>query len=243
MTQVRLLPTVLIAVVGLLCIKVAHLVVYSDFAGGSTTPAQAQEAPVAAPANGAVAGGAGSAQAPADSAAGPSAPSLGDEPPAFVDGMKVDPTQGSRSELAILERLANRRKELDDRAKSIEMREALLKAAEKRLQQRVDELKSIEKSIELATKKRSEEQQQDVNRLVAMYSSMKSKQAAQIFEVMDQDILLDIVKSMKSRKLAAIMGEMKAETASALSAAIANSNSLKQTMRSNSADQLPQIGN
>nr|WP_319485760.1 hypothetical protein [uncultured Cohaesibacter sp.] len=243
MTQVRLLPTVLIAVVGLLCIKVAHLVVYSDFAGGSTAPAQAQEAPAAAPANGGMAAGADNAPALADPASDPSAPSLGDEPPAFVDGMKVDPTQGSRSELAILERLANRRKELDDRAKSIEMREALLKAAEKRLQQRVDELKTIEQSIEVATKKRTEEQQQDVNRLVAMYSSMKSKQAAQIFEVMDQEILLDIVKAMKSRKLAAIMGEMKAESASALSAAIANSNSLEQTMQSSSSDQLPQIGN
>ena len=48
MTQVRLLPTVLIAVVGLLFIKVAHLVVYSDMSAVSTTPALAQEAPAPA---------------------------------------------------------------------------------------------------------------------------------------------------------------------------------------------------
>ncbi|SFO66498.1 Flagellar motility protein MotE, a chaperone for MotC folding [Cohaesibacter marisflavi] len=239
MTQVRLLPTVLIAVVGLLFIKVAHLVVYSDMSAVSTTPALAQEAPAPAADGGAAAGDTGNAPAPADMPA----PNMDEEPPSLVDGMRIDPTQSSRSELAILERLANRRKELDERARSIEMREALLKAAEKRLQQRVDELKSLEQTIALATKKRDEEQQADINRLVAMYSSMKSKQAAQIFEVMDQDILLDIVKSMKSRKLAAIMGQMKAESASSLSAAIANSNSLEQNVQSLAADELPQIGN
>nr|WP_321456405.1 hypothetical protein [uncultured Cohaesibacter sp.] len=237
MTQVRLLPVVLIAVVGLLFIKVAHLVVYSDFVGGSTIPAQAQEAAAPAP-----------KVEPADAAAAPEnteaePPKDANEPPSLVEGMKVDPTQSSRSELAILERLANRRKELDERAKSIEMREALLKAAEKRLQQRVDELKSIEKSIEIATKKRNEKQQEDIARLVAMYSTMKSKQAAEIFEVMDQDILLDIAKSMKSRKLASIMGEMKAESASILSRAIADSNSLDPKMLSKPSDELPQIGN
>ncbi|WP_321447071.1 magnesium transporter MgtE N-terminal domain-containing protein [uncultured Cohaesibacter sp.] len=239
MTQVRLLPTVLIAVVGLLFIKVAHLVVYSDMSAVSTTPALAQEAPAPAADGGAAAGADANASAPTDMPA----PNMGEEPPSLVDGMRIDPTQSSRSELAILERLANRRKELDERARSIEMREALLKAAEKRLQQRVDELKSLEQTIALATKKRDEEQQADINRLVAMYSSMKSKQAAQIFEVMDQDILLDIVKSMKSRKLAAIMGQMKAESASSLSAAIANSNSLEQNVQSLAADELPQIGN
>nr|WP_321980209.1 hypothetical protein [uncultured Cohaesibacter sp.] len=239
MTQVRLLPTVLIAVVGLLFIKVAHLVVYSDMSAVSTTPALAQEAPAPAADGGAAAEGAGDAPAPAETPE----PNMGEEPPSLVDGMRIDPTKSSRSELAILERLANRRKELDERARSIEMREALLKAAEKRLQQRVDELKSLEQTIALATKKRDEEQQADINRLVAMYSSMKSKQAAQIFEVMDQDILLDIVKSMKSRKLATIMGQMKAESASNLSAAIANSNSLEQNVQSLATDELPQIGN
>ena len=238
MTQMRLLPTVLIAVVGLLIIKVAHLAVYSDISGVSTTPALAQEAPAPA-ADGGAAPAEGQEQAPADAQEAPA----DSEPPSLVDGMRIDPTKSSRSELAILERLANRRKELDERSKSIEMREALLKAAEKRLQQRVDELKSLEQSIELATKKRDQEQQEDINRLVAMYSSMKSKQAAQIFEVMDQDILLDIVKSMKSRKLAAIMGQMNAESASTLSAAIANSNSLEQNVKSLPSDQLPQIGN
>nr|WP_321459999.1 hypothetical protein [uncultured Cohaesibacter sp.] len=243
MTQMRLLPTVLIAIVGLLVIKVAHLVVYSDLSAVSTSPALAQEAAAPAADGAAAADGAGQldAQNPADAPAAPPVPD--NEPPSLVDGMKVDPSQSSRSELAILERLANRRQELDERAKSLEMREALLKAAEKRLQQRVDELKSLEQSIELATKKRDEEQQADINRLVAMYSSMKSKQAAEIFEVMDQEILLDIAKSMKSRKLAAIIGQMKAESASALSSAIANSNSLDQKVQSMSMDQLPQIGN
>ncbi|WP_316860038.1 magnesium transporter MgtE N-terminal domain-containing protein [uncultured Cohaesibacter sp.] len=237
MTQVRLLPTLLIAVTGLLFVKVVHLVANGDMIAGSTTPVLAQEAQTTAPEQGAEGGA--EAAAGAQDAALPA----GDEPPSLVEGMLIDPAKSSRSELAILERLAKRREELDERAKSLEMREALLKAAEKRLQQRVDELKSLEQSIELATKKRKEQQSEDVARLVAMYESMKASQAAQIFEMLDQDILLDVVRTMKSRKMAAIMGAMDPDKASALSAAIAKGRSLEQEVESMSMEALPQIGN
>src|SRR6516165_11227966 len=50
----------------------------------------------------------------------------------------------SPSERAILERLKSRRQELEQRAREIDIRESLLKAAEKRIESRVDEIKSIE---------------------------------------------------------------------------------------------------
>ena len=50
----------------------------------------------------------------------------------------------SPSERAILERLQSRRQELEARAREIDIRESLLKAAEKRVESRVEELKAIE---------------------------------------------------------------------------------------------------
>ncbi|TLP48537.1 MULTISPECIES: MotE family protein [Cohaesibacter] len=235
MTNLRLLPTLLVAVTGLLFIKVTHLVFNSDMLFVSTAPALAQETQPgqqAAP-----------AETPADAPANTNGAANTEEPTSLIEGMKVDPSESSRSELAILERLSERREELDERAKSIEMREALLNAAEKRLEKRVDELKALEASIKQATSKRNQEQEEDLGKLVAMYQSMKPKQAAQIFEVLEPGVLLEIVKMMNPRKVAAIMGQMRADAAGALSLAIAKGNTLEQDVKNLESNTLPQIGN
>ena len=245
MTHVRLLPALLIAVVGLFCIKVTHLVANSDHIFSSTGPAVAQEAPKndAAADGRADANDGTSAEADAGDNADAADTADSQEPPALIEGMKVDPNQSSRSELAILERLARRRETLDEREKDLEMRDALLRAAEKRLQQRVEELKSLEESIKLASRKRREEHEEDLGKLVAMYQSMKPKKAARIFEVLETETLLDVVKIMNPRKVAAIMGEMNAAAAGALSLAIAKGESLEQQVQNMANDELPQIGN
>ncbi|SNY94262.1 hypothetical protein SAMN04515647_4585 [Cohaesibacter sp. ES.047] len=231
MTHVRLLPALLIAVAGLFCIKITHLVANSDSFVGSTMPVQAQEV-----------------QPPADPAAAATeqpAPTNSDaqEPPSLMDGMRVDQSSTSRSELAILERLAHRREELDERSKSLEMREALLKAAEKRLNERVQELRTLEESIKLATKERDREQQEDLVKLVAMYQSMRPKAAAKIFESLDIEVLTDMVKIMKPRTVAKIMGSMNPDAASKLSMAIARGETLEQEVNDLGSQELPQIGN
>src|SRR5579864_9011329 len=63
------------------------------------------------------------------------------------DGTVLYPQQGapvSESERAVLERLQARRQELEARAREIDIRESLLKAAEKKVEQRVEELKATE---------------------------------------------------------------------------------------------------
>lgn len=239
MTHLRLLPALLIAVVGLFFIKVTHIVANSDSLVVSSGPAIAQEAPD----NGGAGLKAGEMEETTGDKGDAAKKTDGQEPPALVEGMKVDPNQSSRSELAILERLARRRETLEAREGELDMRDALLKAAEKRLQQRIEELKALEESIKLASRKRRDEQQEDLGKLVAMYQSMKPKQAAKIFEVLEADVLLDIVKIMNPRKVAAIMGEMNAASAGALSLAIAKGKSLEQQVRNMSESELPQIGN
>lgn len=241
MSHIRLLPVLLIAVGGLFFIKVTHIVANYGEVLSSSSPAVAQEAPASE------AKPEGNAEGQVDAGEAPSgeisSKSENQEPPALVEGMKVDPAGNSRSELAILERLAKRRDDLGKREQELEMRDALLKAAEKRLEERVEELKKLENSIRLATRKRDEQQQEDLGKLVAMYESMKAKQAAKIFEVLDQDVLLDIVKIMKPRKVAAIMGQMNAASAGSLSLAIAKGKSLEEQVKNTQLDNLPKIGN
>src|SRR5690348_2539842 len=66
------------------------------------------------------------------------APKAAVDPPKSTPGLMValDPV-APRGERAILERLSDRRKQLDDRNRELEMRENLLKAAEKRVEARV----------------------------------------------------------------------------------------------------------
>ena len=69
-------------------------------------------------------------------------------PPKGPPDGKVIPLDGSRQlspgERAVLERLQERRQELDARARELEIRENLLKAAEKRLEAKADEIKKSE---------------------------------------------------------------------------------------------------
>ena len=68
--------------------------------------------------------------------------------PAKPDGLVTLPAEGqapvSASERAILERLQSRRQELEARAREIDIRESLLKAAEKKVELRVEELKGVD---------------------------------------------------------------------------------------------------
>ena len=81
----------------------------------------------------------------------PAAPAT--EPPK-PDGVVVYPEQTapvSASERAILERLQSRRQELEARAREIDIRESLLKSAEKRIESKVEEMKAVESRISTAS--------------------------------------------------------------------------------------------
>jgi flagellar motility protein MotE (MotC chaperone) len=69
----------------------------------------------------------------------------------------------------------------------------------------------------------NEEQDARMAGLVVVYSKMKPKDAAKIFEGLDSDVLLDVATRMKQTVLAPIMGSMTPEAARKLTKAIAES--------------------
>jgi flagellar motility protein MotE (MotC chaperone) len=116
-----------------------------------------------------------------------------------------DPYAYTDEEVDVLQQLAKRREELDLRARQLDERQALIQAAEQRMEQKMAELKALQATVEDLLKARSEEEEAELKSLVKMYENMKPKAAARVFEEMDMDVLLDVVDRMNERKVAPIL--------------------------------------
>jgi flagellar motility protein MotE (MotC chaperone) len=146
-----------------------------------------------------------------------------DKPPPAVAGTT---SEGDRpvppGERAVLERLNERRQELDARSREMEMRENLIKAAEKRLEGKVNELKDAETRINGAIQKRDDAEVARFKTLVTMYENMKPKDAARIFDRLDIKILIDVASQINPRKMSDILASMSSEAAERLTVELAN---------------------
>ncbi|MCW5691069.1 MAG: flagellar protein FlbB [Pseudolabrys sp.] len=144
----------------------------------------------------------------------------------------------SPGERAILNRLQDRRETLDNRDKQLDMRESLIKAAEKRLEAKVGELKDVESRIKTETDTRDKAEKERMKGLVAMYENMKPKDAARIFDRLDLKILVDISTAMKPVTMSAVLAQMTPEAAERLTVELATRASAP---RGQEADNLPKI--
>jgi flagellar motility protein MotE (MotC chaperone) len=141
-----------------------------------------------------------------------------DPKPALVDGGPPLPT----GERAVLERLQERRQQLEARAHELEIREGLLKAAENRIEARLGELKDEEAKVITATEKKDEAEAARFKSLVTMYESMKAKEAARIFDRLELKILLDVSSQINPRKMSDILAQMSPEAAERLTVELAS---------------------
>ena len=124
------------------------------------------------------------------------------------DEFPEDPTLFTQAEIDLLQRLADRRIELEIWRKDIEMRERLLKATERRLDKKVAELAVIQKRIKGLLKQYDKEQEAKLKSLVKIYENMKPKYAAVIFGELEMPILLDVVERMREARVAPILAKM-----------------------------------
>lgn len=135
----------------------------------------------------------------------------------------------SAAEREVLESLLARRLKLDELERALQLREKLLEAAEKRVGERIAELKSIEQRIEDAFGKRDEERKKQLKSLVTMYQSMKPKEAARIFDRLDLTVLIGVVQQMSARKMAPILARMDSAIAERLTVELARRAEMKPT--------------
>jgi flagellar motility protein MotE (MotC chaperone) len=145
----------------------------------------------------------------------------------------------SPGERAVLERLQDRRQELDTRGRDLEMRESLLKAAEMRVEAKVAELKDVEGRINTAMGNRDKAEADRFKSIVTMYENMKPKDAARIFDRLDLKVLIDVSTQIKPAKMSEILAQMTSEGAERLTVELANRASAGP--KTQNADQLPKI--
>jgi flagellar motility protein MotE (MotC chaperone) len=131
------------------------------------------------------------------------------------------PSQVSPTERAVLERLQERRQELETRAREVDIRESLLKAAEKRIETKVDEMKGVETRISAANQQKEEADNARFKSIVMMYENMKSKDAGRIFDRLDMSVLIEVASRIKPQKMSEILAQMQAETAEKLTVELA----------------------
>jgi flagellar motility protein MotE (MotC chaperone) len=237
--DIRVIPLVLIAIFGLAVLKIAGLILDGgyvfDYQPNSTKSSWAQATlnfPGGKPETIDVTGSV--QEKPKE--AKPAIPE-----PARPDGVVVFPDQTPSmpaSERAILERLQSRRQELEARAREIDIRESLLKAAEKRMESRVEEVKAVESRISTATQQKTEADAARFKGLVTMYEGMKPKDAAKVFDRLEMPVLFEIASQIAPRKMSDILGLMSAEAAERLTVEMARR---AGSDKSASAADLPKI--
>ncbi|WP_417582434.1 MotE family protein [Pelagibacterium sp.] len=216
MKQVRLLPVVVVAASALLLLKTFGIVSGQGYILGGMSVAQAAgggqvaEQAVTDPA----------AEAEADgeepqtelSAADAAAQALFETFPADdadLDALEDAPEAAPGStEAIILQRLAERRTELESFATELQTRLAVVEAAEMRIEERMSELSAMETQINALVDAQENAEAEQFAAIVAMYENMRASDAATIFNDLDETVLVRVGQAMNPRKLGPIMAKM-----------------------------------
>jgi flagellar motility protein MotE (MotC chaperone) len=241
--DIRVIPVVLVAIFGLAVLKIAGLVIDGGYVFDyqASQPAKRSWAqdnlgyPSTAKVDPAdITGSVKKEEAPKPAAPATEAP----KPDGVVVFPEQNPQSVSPSERAILERLQARRQELEQRAREIEIRESLLKSAEKRIEGRVEEAKATEAKISTATGQKAEQDAARFKGIITMYEGMKPKDAAKVFDRLEMSVLYDIASQIAPRKMSDILGLMQPEAAERLTVELARR---AGTDKSTSTAELPKI--
>jgi flagellar motility protein MotE (MotC chaperone) len=136
----------------------------------------------------------------------------------------LTPTTKPQSETKsrLLEQLAARTKDLDTREAQLDTRESVIAAAELRVEAAMQALQQEKESLALTEGDRARERRDEIGALSNAYERMKPRDAARIFEVLDDDILIPVAAGMRTQSLAGVLAEMTAERAKFLTIALAN---------------------
>ena len=198
----RLLPLIAIAIGGVVAVRAAG--VAPDLFQGAT--AWAQEA-----VTGETPGEGGAAAKPAPV---PAVCALTPEQLAQQAGI-------SPAELRIIQSLSKRRDALDARDADFATTLPLMVAAEQKLDAKLQALEALKGEIAVLVGQVDEKEKAETDRLVAVYSAMRPKEAAAVFATLDDSVRLPVAAAMRPRTLAAIMAQMQPAAARELTEKLA----------------------
>jgi flagellar motility protein MotE (MotC chaperone) len=116
---------------------------------------------------------------------------------------------------------------LQQKEADIQRREELLKEkeehiakVEKEVEQKVKDLLAIQKEIQASRNEKQESQNTKVRSLAKIYGTMKPKEAAKLFENLDDKLVMGIISTMTPDEAAAILALMEVKKAAKISEAL-----------------------
>ncbi len=127
----------------------------------------------------------------------------------------------SPAELRIIQSLSARRTELDARDADFASMLPLMATAEQKLDAKVAALAAVKAEVQALLGQVGEREKAEVDRLVAVYSAMRPREAARVFATLDDDVRLPVAAAMRPRSLAAVMAQMEPAAARELTEKLA----------------------
>jgi flagellar motility protein MotE (MotC chaperone) len=154
----------------------------------------------------------------------PAAASIAAKPPVCAPSdLDVAKEAGlSPAELRVLQTLGARRGELDQREQDMDVQMQLLAAAEAKLDAKVKALDGLKTDIQGLLGQTDAQSNAEVDRMVAVFTAMKAKDAAARMSVLSDAVRLPIAAKMKERALSAVLAQMSPADAKALTEKLAN---------------------
>lgn len=120
--------------------------------------------------------------------------------------------------------LSAREERLQVQEAAVADREAALALADETIKVRLEELRAAEEELRATLALADGAAEADISRLVAVYETMKPKDAARLFDAMEADFAAGFLGRMRPDAAAAVMAGMTPEKAYAVSAILAGQN-------------------
>lgn len=110
--------------------------------------------------------------------------------------------------------------ELKHKEQQLQEREQYLQQMQKDLEKKLQELIAIQKEIQVYRDERAAGRSASIKSLAQIYGSMKPKEAAKLFDNMDEKLVVSVISTMKSEEAALILAAMDSKKAAKISEAL-----------------------
>lgn len=131
--------------------------------------------------------------------------------------VKKEEVKKSSSDADYLFKLAERKKQLDQREEELNKFADDLAKQKEDVEEKLKNLELVRSKISTVLQERIKADETKIETLVQVYSNMKPQQAAKVFEVLDEDLVIEILAKMKKKNAADIMNMIKPEKAQVFS--------------------------
>lgn len=128
-----------------------------------------------------------------------------------------DPRSYTSEEANHFSKLSERKKQLDLRETELNALEEELHKQREEVESRIVQLDKIRSEIGVVLKERVDVDEERVTKLVDFYSNMKPKQAAEIFNDLNENLAVEVLGRMKKKNAAEIMNLLEPKKAQVLS--------------------------